>query len=108
MPATGSGSSAPAARPLHRCPRLPAPGGSWDVPTFRGDLVTRMRIVDLWTSPKTDSPLVLLEDEARARWLAFYLPTNEADRLARSLRRTPCSHVPVFDLLERVAHAARL
>jgi bifunctional DNase/RNase len=77
-------------------------------PTWEGDAMTRMRIVDLWTCPKSESPMVLLEDEGRSRWLAFYLPMNEANRLARSLRRTHCSYVPVFDLLERLADATHL
>jgi bifunctional DNase/RNase len=70
--------------------------------------MTRMRIVDLWTCHQSDSPMVLLEDEARTRWLAFYMPVNEANRLARVLGKTHCSHVPVFDLLGRLVDAVHL
>ena len=46
--------------------------------------------------------MVLLEDEGSARWLAFYLPMNEANRLACALGRAH-GHVPIFDLVERLA-----
>jgi bifunctional DNase/RNase len=49
---------------------------------------------------------LLLEDAGRSHWLSFYLPTDEANRLARVLRGRPC--VPVFDLLGQVATAAGL
>ena len=69
--------------------------------------MTAMRVVDIRTCPHGErEPMVLLEDEARARWLSFYLPPNEANRLARVLRRTRCPVVPVFDLLEQVLLAA--
>lgn len=47
--------------------------------------------------------MVLLEDERSARWLAFYLPMNEANRLARALGRAH-EQVPIFDLTEGLAH----
>ncbi len=69
--------------------------------------MTVMRVVDIRTCPHGEQqPMVLLEDHARARWLSFYLPPNEANRLARVLHRTPCSVVPVFDLMEKVLKAA--
>jgi len=37
------------------------------------------------TCRHTGQPLVLLQAEGRDRWLAFYLPMNEANRLARPL-----------------------
>ena len=68
--------------------------------------MTEMRVVQVCTCQKTDRPIVLLEDAGRSRWLSFYLPTDEANRLARVLRGRPC--VPVFDLLGQVATAAEL
>jgi bifunctional DNase/RNase len=61
-----------------------------------------MRIVDLNHCPKTDRAVVLLQEESRDRWLAFYVPMNEANRLARALGLTPCSCTPVFDLAEHL------
>ena len=43
--------------------------------------------------------MVLLEDVDRSRWLSFYLPMNEANRLARVLGKTCCAGVPIFDLI---------
>ena len=68
--------------------------------------MTEMRVVQVCTCQKTDRPIVLLEDAGRSRWLSFYLPTDEANRLARVLRGRPC--VPVFDLLGQVATAAEV
>src|SRR5215813_6194667 len=69
--------------------------------------MTVMRVVDIRTCPHGEQqPMVLLEDHACARWLSFYLPLNEANRLARVLHRTSCSVVPVFDLMEKVLKAA--
>ena len=71
-----------------------------------------MRIVDLSTCRQTRQPMVVLQEEGQDRWLAFYLPMNEANRLARALGRANCACTPVFDLVEellteldaRVAH----
>jgi hypothetical protein len=70
--------------------------------------MTEMRIVDLCTCRGTDQPMVLLEDEQRTRWLSFYLPMNEANRLARVLGKTPCRAVPIFELLGQVAQSVDL
>ncbi len=61
-----------------------------------------MHVIDLCSCPASDSPMVLLEDDSGARWLAFYLPMNEANRLARVLGRAH-GCVPIFDLAERLA-----
>ena len=45
-----------------------------------------MHVIDLCSCPPSESPMVLLEDERSARWLAFHLPMNEANRLARVAR----------------------
>jgi bifunctional DNase/RNase len=61
--------------------------------------VIRMHVIDLCSCPPAESPMVLLEDERSTRWLAFHLPMNEANRLARVLGRAH-GHVPIFDLAE--------
>ena len=52
--------------------------------------------------------MVLLEDVGRSRWLSFYLPMNEANRLARVLGKTCCAGVPIFDLIGEIAEAGGL
>jgi bifunctional DNase/RNase len=70
--------------------------------------MTEMRVVDLCTCRQTDRPKVLLEDVGRSRWLSFYLPMNEANRLARVVGVTQCANVPIFDLCRQIAEAAGL
>jgi uncharacterized protein len=70
--------------------------------------MTEMRVVDLCICRQTSRPMVLLEDVDRSRWLSFYLPRNEADRLARVLGKTCCAAVPIFDLLGEIAQAGGL
>ena len=70
--------------------------------------MTEMRVVDLCTCRQTSKPMVLLEDVARSRWLSFYLPMNEANRLARVLGKTCCAGVPIFDLISDMAEAGGL
>jgi hypothetical protein len=65
--------------------------------------MTEMRVVQVCTCQKTDRPIVLLEDAGQSRWLSFYLPGDEANRLARVLKGKPC--VPVLDLLGQIATA---
>ena len=67
--------------------------------------MTEMKIVHLCTCRRTNQPMVLLEDDRRSRWLSFYLPMNEANRLARVLGKTGCEHVPIFELLELLTQA---
>ena len=65
--------------------------------------MTRMNVVDLSTCRKTRQPMVILQEEGQDRWLAFYLPMNEANRLARALGRGKgCACTPVFDLVEEL------
>jgi bifunctional DNase/RNase len=47
--------------------------------------MTPMRVVEVNTCPHTGRPMVMLQVESRDRWLAFYVPMNEANRLARCL-----------------------
>jgi uncharacterized protein len=70
--------------------------------------MTEMRIVDLCTCRQTSKPMVLLEDVDRSRWLSFYLPMNEANRLARVLGKTCCANVPIFDLVGEMVQAGGL
>jgi bifunctional DNase/RNase len=74
--------------------------------THAGYAMTEMRVVQVCTCQKTDRPIVLLEDAGRSRWMSFYLPADEANRLARVLKGRPC--LPVFDLLGQVATAGGL
>lgn len=64
--------------------------------------MTPMRVIEVSTCPHTGQPMVLLQVEGRDRWLAFYLPMNEANRLARCLGMTPCACTPIFELTEQL------
>jgi bifunctional DNase/RNase len=46
--------------------------------------------------------MVMLQVEGRDRWLAFYIPMNEANRLARCLGMAPCPCTPIFELTEQL------
>jgi bifunctional DNase/RNase len=46
--------------------------------------------------------MVMLQVEGRDRWLAFYIPMNEANRLARCLGMTECPCTPIFELTEQL------
>ena len=46
--------------------------------------------------------MVMLQVEGRDRWLAFYIPLNEANRLARCLGMTSCPCTPIFELTEQL------
>jgi len=70
--------------------------------------MTEMRVVDLCTCRQTSRPMILLEDVGRSRWLSFYLPMNEANRLARVLGKTCCAGVPILDLIGEIAEAGGL
>ena len=62
--------------------------------------MTPMRVLDLSTCRLTGQPALLLGEMEGGRRLAFYLPLNEANRLARVLGRAECACSPVFDLVE--------
>jgi len=64
--------------------------------------MTPMRVIEVSTCRQTGQPLVLLRAEGRDRWLAFYVPTNEANRLARCLGMTSCPCTPIFELAEQL------
>jgi len=64
--------------------------------------VTPMRVIEVSTCRHTGRPMVMPQVEGRDRWLAFYLPTNEADRLARCLGMTSCPCAPIFELTEQL------
>lgn len=46
--------------------------------------------------------MVMLQVEGHDRWLAFYIPMNEANRLARCLGMTQCPCTPIFELTEQL------
>lgn len=64
--------------------------------------MTPMRVIEVSTCPHTDRPMVMLQVEGRDRWLAFYVPMNEANRLARCLGMTQCPCTPIFELTEQL------
>ena len=64
--------------------------------------MTPMRVIEVSTCSHTGQPMVLLQVEGRDRWLAFYLPINEANRLARCLGMTQCACAPIFELIEQL------
>lgn len=64
--------------------------------------MTPMRVIEVSTCPHTSRPMVRLQVEGRDRWLAFYIPMNEANRLARCLGMTSCPCTPIFELTEQL------
>ncbi len=64
--------------------------------------MTPMRVIEVSTCPHTGRPMVMLQVEGRDRWLAFYIPMNEANRLARCLGMTQCPCTPIFELTEQL------
>jgi uncharacterized protein len=63
--------------------------------------MTPMRVIEVNTCPHTGRPMVMLQVQGEDRWLAFYVPMNEANRLARSLG-TQCPCTPIFELTEQL------
>lgn len=61
-----------------------------------------MRVIEVSTCPHTSQPMVMLQVEGHDRWLAFYIPMNEANRLARCLGMTRCPCTPIFELAEQL------
>src|SRR6267378_3993312 len=64
--------------------------------------MTPMRVIEVSTCPHTSRPMVMLQVEGHDRWLAFYIPMNEANRLARCLGMTECPCTPIFELTEQL------
>lgn len=64
--------------------------------------MTPMRVIEVSTCPHTGRPMVMLQVEGHDRWLAFYIPMNEANRLARCLGMTQCPCTPIFELTEQL------
>lgn len=62
----------------------------------------QMLVCSLTHCPEHNRPILLLENLDRRLQLAFLVPVNEADRLARTLGLTPCQCVPVFELVEKL------
>jgi hypothetical protein len=64
-----------------------------------------MRIRGLTCDPATRHAIMVLEDLTGTLGLAFFLPLNEANRLARVLGSASCPHTPVYELvLDLLAH----
>jgi bifunctional DNase/RNase len=64
--------------------------------------MTPMRVIEVSTCPHTSRPMLMLQVEGRDRWLALYIPMNEANRLARCLGMTQCPCTPIFELTEQL------
>lgn len=64
--------------------------------------MTPMRVIEVSSCPHTGRPMVMLQAEGQDRWLAFYVPMNEANRLARCLGKTSCPCTPIFELTEQL------
>ncbi len=64
--------------------------------------MTPMRVIEVNRCPHTGRPMVMLQVEGHDRWLAFYIPMNEANRLARCLGMTQCPCTPIFELTEQL------
>jgi bifunctional DNase/RNase len=62
-----------------------------------------MRVKGLTHTPGTDSALVVVETESGTRTLAFFVPLNEANRLARVLGLAGCPCSPIYELLLQLA-----
>jgi bifunctional DNase/RNase len=67
-----------------------------------GPGTTELHVVQLGTCRRTGQPSVVLEDAEHTRWLAFYLPPSEANRLSRCLGSGPCSCAPIYDLVDQL------
>lgn len=64
--------------------------------------MTEMRVRGLTPTPDQGAAVVLLETADDARRLAFVIPMNEANRLARVLGLTGCPGVPIYALVRQL------
>jgi bifunctional DNase/RNase len=62
--------------------------------------MTVMRVKALRQQPDGQQAVVVLEDVAARLGLAFFIPINEANRLARILGLTDCPCTPVYELVD--------
>lgn len=62
--------------------------------------MTLMRLKGLSHDSASHRAMVVLADLMEQLQLAFFVPMNEADRLARTLGLAPCRCVPVLELVE--------
>jgi bifunctional DNase/RNase len=61
--------------------------------------MTAMRVKALRQQPDGDGAIVVLEDVAGRLGLAFLIPINEANRLARIIGPAECRRTPVYELV---------
>ena len=67
--------------------------------------MTLLQVTGLNRKADSDEATVILQDATGGRGLAFVIPMNEANRLARVLGLTACRCAPVYELLlEMVGH----
>jgi len=67
--------------------------------------MTLMRVKGLRQQPDGQQAVVVLEDVAARLGLAFFIPINEANRLARILGLADCSCTPVYELVDDMVSA---
>lgn len=65
--------------------------------------MTLMRVIGLTQNPEAQQATLLLEDLAGRLGLAFFIPMNEANRLARVLGLARCACAPVYELMVDLA-----
>jgi bifunctional DNase/RNase len=62
-----------------------------------------MRVTGLTRKPDAEEATLLLQDVTGCLGLAFVIPMNEANRLARVLGHAACTCAPVYELLLELA-----
>jgi bifunctional DNase/RNase len=73
---------------------MPEPGNT---------MMVQMRVTGLTQKPDAREATLLLQDVTGCLGLAFVIPMNEANRLARVLGRAGCTCAPVYELLLELA-----
>ena len=61
--------------------------------------MTRMTVKHMKPGPKGDDAILVLQTAEGERYLGFFVPMNEANRLARALGMSGCRCSPIYDLL---------
>jgi bifunctional DNase/RNase len=66
-------------------------------------MMVRMRVTGLTQKPEAQEATLMLEDVTGCLGLAFVVPMNEANRLARVLGYSTCRCAPVYELIIELA-----
>src|SRR5262245_33206867 len=67
--------------------------------------MTRMTVKHIKAGTNGDDAILVLQTADGARYLGFFVPMNEANRLARVLGMTGCRCSPIYDLLMALGKA---